>query len=170
MTRLASLAIAAAGVIHLIIAPEHYAHSPAHGILFAMAGVTEIAWALAFLRWPTERMYYVGISIAGALIALWALTRFIPMPFEHEIGEVDLAGVLCKLSELIGLGALLILASQGRIAGLARRTFVGFMGEAIILGAFFGIGAYMVAHEVEPYLPFLGGEIHSEEGEEQLLP
>ncbi|MEX1248996.1 MAG: hypothetical protein WEA61_10995 [Anaerolineales bacterium] len=163
MKTIASLALGFAGLIHLVLAPEHYAHAPAHGLFFALAGVAELAWALAFLRWPGERMYYAGISLAGALLILWVATRFVPMPFEHEVGEVDLAGLLCKLSELVGLGALLALAAQGRIAGLAKRSLVGFMGEALILGAFFGFGAYMVAHEVEPYMPFLEDEAHHEE-------
>jgi len=73
--RLASLAIGAAGLIHLVLAPEHYAHAPAHGIFFALAGIAEILWALAFLRWPIEGIYYVGIVLAGAMIVISGLAR-----------------------------------------------------------------------------------------------
>lgn len=171
MNRLASFSIAFAGALHIALAPEHYAHSPAHGIFFAIAGAAEIVWALAFLRWPGERMYYIGIVLAGALIVTWAATRIIPAPFEHEIGVVDLQGVVTKLSELIGLLALVALATKGRVTGLAKRTFAGFLAEAVVLAGFFGFGFYMVAHSVEPYMPFLGGEAHEEQdGQPELLP
>ena len=160
MNRVASLAIAFAGVIHIVLAPEHYAHSAAHGIFFAAAGVAELMWAFAFLRWPGERTYYIGIGLAGALIVIWGATRIVPAPFEHEIGAIDAQGIITKLSELVGLYALVSLAANGRIAGLAKRSFAGFVAEAVILAAFFGFGFYMVAHTVEPYMPFLGGEIH----------
>lgn len=32
------LTIALAGLVHLLIAPLHYDHAPAHGIFFAVAG------------------------------------------------------------------------------------------------------------------------------------
>jgi hypothetical protein len=171
MDRLAVVAIAFAGLVHLIVAPEHYAHSPAHGIFFVISGIAEIGWAFAYWRWPSERTYYVGVSLAGALLILWGITRIVPMPFEHEIGEIDLAGLACKASELVGLLALVALATAGKVGGVAKRSFAGFLAEAVILGAFFGVGAYMVTHTVEPYMPFLGGEAHEEEeGEIEVLP
>lgn len=171
MDRLAVIAISIAGLIHILVAPEHYAHSPAHGIFFVLAGLAELVWAFVYWRWPSQRAYYVGVSLAGALIILWAVTRIVPMPFEHEIGTIDLAGLASKACELTGMLALVAYATAGRVSGLAKRTFAGFLAEAVILGAFFGMGAYMVTHTVEPYMPFLGGEAHEEEeGEIQALP
>jgi drug/metabolite transporter (DMT)-like permease len=96
LTRIASYTIAFAGVIHIYLAPQHFAHAPAHGIFFAVSGVAELVWAYLFLRRPTEQMYNIGIMLAGGLIILWAITRVLPAPFEHEVGIVDLGGILLR--------------------------------------------------------------------------
>jgi hypothetical protein len=162
LTRIASYTIAFAGVIHIYLAPQHFAHASAHGILFAVSGVAELVWAYLFLREPSERMYNLGIMLAGGLIILWAITRVLPAPFEHEVGVVDLGGILCKFSELAGLVALVSLASLGRIAGLAKRSFARLLSEALIISMFIGVGAYVAGHEFEPLMPFLEGQ-HEEQ-------
>jgi hypothetical protein len=42
MISIITIAIAIAGLIHLVLAPAHYAHAPAHGVFFALAGMAEI--------------------------------------------------------------------------------------------------------------------------------
>jgi hypothetical protein len=39
-----ALLIGLAGLIHLVITPQHWAHAPAHGILFVIVGVVELIW------------------------------------------------------------------------------------------------------------------------------
>jgi hypothetical protein len=101
--------------------------------------------------------------IAGGLIVLWAGTRFIPAPFENEIGEVDLGGIVTKLSELIGMIALLALAAHGKIGGLAKQSWSRLVTEAIILSFFIASLTYFGARGVEPGMPFLSGEEHQEQ-------
>jgi hypothetical protein len=48
-----TVTIALAGLVHLLIVPAHYAHAPAHGIFFALAGIVQITWAVAFWRRPS---------------------------------------------------------------------------------------------------------------------
>lgn len=161
MAQFASLALAFAGIVHAFLAPEHFAHSPAHGIFFAFSAVAEIAWAYIFWRRQDERTYYAGLMIAGGLIVLWAATRVLPAPFEGEVGEIDLGGVLCKFSELVGMGALVMLGAQSKILGLAKRSFGRLVAEAMIISLFAGSLTYIAARDLEPLLPFLGGsELH----------
>jgi hypothetical protein len=167
MVPVASLAIGFAGFVHAFLAPEHYAHAPAHGLFFAFAAVVEIGWAYLFWRRPDERTYYAGLMIAGGLIVLWAGTRFIPAPFEHEVGEIDFGGIVCKISELVGLGALLVLAAQGKIIGLAKQSLGRFFAEAVVLSFFIASLTYVAAHDLQHSMPFLAGEEdHLEEGTE----
>jgi len=163
MNQIASSAIAFAGLIHIFLAPQHFAHAPAHGSFFAVSGAAEIIWAILFLRKPTERMYYIGIMLAGGLIILWAVTRVLPAPFEHEVGAVDLGGIVCKLSELVGLFTLIALAAQGRIVGLTKRSFGRLFSEAIIVAFFVAFLTYIAGHEFEPLMPFLAGQEHEEQ-------
>lgn len=162
---IASISIAFAGVVHAYLAPDHFAHAPAHGIFFTVSAVVEIAWAYLFWRRQDERTYYAGLMIAGGLVILWAATRVLPAPFEHEVGIVDLGGIVCKTSELISMVALLILATQGRIDGIAGRSFGRLLAEGVILSFFVASLTYVAGHDFEPLMPFLAGEEHLEQTE-----
>jgi hypothetical protein len=166
MARIVSvLAIAVAGIIHLILAPVHFDHAPAHGVFFALAGVGEILWAMLFWRRPSESLYNLGLLLVGGLVSLWVITRFVPGPFEHEPGALDLGGIACKVSELAGILALTILAFQGSVIGAARRSAVRVVADALALALLGGLAFFMVGRAAEPLLPFLastGG--HEEAG------
>ena len=164
LNKVAAYSIAFAGLIHLYLAPHHYSHAPAHGIFFVVAGVAELVWAYLFLRMrkPSENMYYIGIMLVGGLIVLWGVTRIIPAPFEHEIGPIDLSGVITKLSEIVGLVALLMLAARGKVTGI-KRSFGRLFSEALIVAFFVAFGIYIAGHEFEPLMPFLAGEREEQE-------
>lgn len=155
MNKLASLALAAAGLTHLILVPEHYAHAQAHGLFFLFAGLAEIAWAMAFLRFPTRPVYYAGLALAGGMVVLWVVTRYLPAPFEHEMGVIDLGGIVCKLSELAGIVAMIAIAAQGRIAGLAKQSVARAAGTALLLAFSVAAVTYSVSSLVEPLFPSL---------------
>jgi hypothetical protein len=79
------ITIALAGLVHLLIVPAHYAHAPAHGIFFALAGIVQIAWSVAFravLRpsftapaWPCREVSLCCGSCPGLAGALWRPRR-----------------------------------------------------------------------------------------------
>jgi hypothetical protein len=163
LSRIPALAIALAGAIHLGLTPQHFAHAPAHGIFFAAAGIAELAWAALFLRRPTKQVYYAGLALAGGLVALWALTRVLPAPFHGTAEPIDLGGIVCKISELAGLGALLMIAAQGGIAGLGRQSLSRLAATAFLLSAAAGAAGYGLSFAAEPLFPSLAGEAHSED-------
>ncbi len=49
-----------AGVLHLYVVRDHWAHAPAHGLFFLTAGVLQIAWSIAFLRSDREILRRFG--------------------------------------------------------------------------------------------------------------
>ena len=61
---LAAAAIGAAGIIHFIVAPEHWEHAPAHGLFFIVVGVIELVWAVAIVWRPTLRLMQTGALLA----------------------------------------------------------------------------------------------------------
>ncbi len=138
-------AVAIAGLIHLWIAPEHYSHTPAHGISFALMGALEVAWALAFWRRPSRWLYRAGLSLAGGLIVLWAFTWVLPVPFGYAPEPITASLLVCKLSELIGVMSLGLLALHGRViwptGASVPRVFNEIFALAFITGlVFYGIG------------------------------
>lgn len=168
LNKVAAYSIAFSGLVHIYLAPQHYSHAPAHGIFFVVAGIAELIWAYLFLRMskPSENMFYFGIMLSAGLIVFWGITRVLPAPFEHEIGEIDLGGIISKLAEVVGLLALLRLAAKGKVAGI-KRSFGRLFSEALIVGLFVAFGLYIAGHEFEPLMPFLAGE-HEEQ--EELAP
>ncbi|MBI4674939.1 MAG: copper chaperone PCu(A)C [Chloroflexi bacterium] len=152
------LAIFLAGVIHLAVAPVHYTHAPAHGIFFALAGAAEIFWALAFWRRPSTRLYYVGLAVAGGLVILWAVTRVLIQPFEHEPGPLDAGGLVCKGCELVGVVMLAILALQGRLSGVEKRSPLRLVGQPLAMALVVGVGSLGMGYGLEPYLPTLASQ------------
>jgi len=147
--------ITIAGLVHLMIAPQHWAHAPAHGLLFAIAGVAEMLWGIAFWRRPSATLYRVGMVMSGGLITLWAITRLLPAPFGHGPEPVEIFGVICKLSESLSIAGLIILASSGTVfretKGPGWRTIGVLLATAVVSGWI----TYGIARAVEPALPWL---------------
>jgi hypothetical protein len=153
----AAIAIGIAGLVHILIAPAHWQHAQAHGIFFLGAGIIEVAWAIAYIRKPSRRLTYFGIGVASMLLALWLITRALPAPFGHGHEVVDGWAVVCKLSELVGILALGILAYQTVEAGTGMRASVRALVLAVAIGLGAGLLTYAVARAAEPLLPGLAG-------------
>lgn len=165
MRYISMAAIALAGLIHLGLAPEHYAHAPAHGIFFVGAGIVEISWALAFWRCPTQALYRTGLALVGGMIVLWAITRVLPAPFGHGLEAINVSGLACKGSELIGIIALVMLALQGQLIGVTRPSVLRAGGEALALALIVGFAFFGIGHAMAPPLPALGPQeedVHEE--------
>jgi hypothetical protein len=118
--RVAIGAIGLAGAVHIVIAPSHWQHAPAHGLFFLGAGIVEVLWSVALLRKPSRAVTYFGIGMASMLLMLWILARALPAPFGHGPEAVEAWGLVCKLAELVGAIALGLLASQALDEGAGR--------------------------------------------------
>lgn len=177
MRYISMAAIALAGLIHLGLAPEHYAHAPAHGIFFVVAGIMEISWALAFWYRPTQVLYRIGLALVGGMVVLWAITRVLPAPFGHGPEAINVSGLACKGSELIGIIALVMLALQGQLIGVARPSVSHVGGEALALALIVGFASFGIGHAMAPLLPALGPQeedvheehVHSHEAETHMF-
>ncbi|MBE7550450.1 MAG: hypothetical protein HS126_05170 [Anaerolineales bacterium] len=149
------ITIALAGLVHLLIAPAHYAHAPVHGLFFAVAGIVQCAWAVTFWRRPSLALYRVGLAISGGLVVLWLLTLALPAPFGgHDAGTIDASVVVCKASELIGLIALVALMLQGgKLAAGSSLSAPRLMSEALLVSLIVGAVFFGAGKAVEPMFP-----------------
>ncbi len=156
MVASAGLFMIAAGLIHIGIGPLHWGHSPGHGLFFLLAGLTQVAWGIAFWRRPSTRLHRAGIVLAGGLITLYAITRLLPSPFSHEPEEVDAFDLVCKFSEGLSLVALLAMgvsrAATGHVRVVGLRTLAVF--AAVAFGA--GWATYGVASAADSVLESIG--------------
>jgi len=120
-----------AGLIHLWIVPEHMAHAPAHGILFLLIGIAQIIWGIAVWRRPSVKLYYAGVLMAGWLIVLYAITRWLPAPFGHGPESIQTIDLVCKFCEGLAMVSLAVLIFQGLI--LKAGQFVAWRTITLIV-------------------------------------
>jgi len=122
-----------AGIVHLGITPYHYAHSPAHGIFFALTGILQVAWAGAVWRTPEPRLLTSGAIFSGGLVVLWGMAELFPIPYDHQHGA-DWAAYLTKAAELgvFGLSLFLLSRIPNRLSGAIGWWRVGVL--PLVLG------------------------------------
>lgn len=149
------ITIALAGLIHLVIAPAHYGHAPAHGIFFAVAGLVQCGWAIAFWRRPSPALYQLGLGLSGGLVVLWFLALILGAPFGgHSLTDINASTIVCKVSELAALISLVALAVQGgQFAVMGKLSMPRRIGEALLVSMIVGLGFYGLGKAAEPIFP-----------------
>lgn len=70
-----------AGIVHLLLAPEHFDESAVMGIGFVGSGVAEILLAAAVLMRPRRIVHLAVIGVAAGLIGMYAFNVMIGLPF-----------------------------------------------------------------------------------------
>lgn len=101
-----------AGVMHLLLVPDHLADvSTEHARFFAALGVAQISFGILFMLKPTKRFAIIGIvGNIGSIILYW-VTRIqnLPEPFGAPEG-LDAVGLTAKIVEMSLVGLLIYLA------------------------------------------------------------
>jgi len=86
---------AAAALIHLWVAPEHFEEWWGYGAFFAGAAVAQGAYAAALLYWSGQWFLLLGVAGNSAIVLLYLVTRTLGVPFlGPEAGEVEGVGFL----------------------------------------------------------------------------
>ena len=168
LDRSAAVLFARAGAIHLVIAPEHWAHAQAHGLFFAMVGVAELAWGLAVWIWPSTTLYRIGLVVASGLVVLWMLTRSLSVPFGHESEPTDAFAIMCKLSEALGAVTLCVLIFHHTIFSAGRQAAWRIVVLLILVSLGAGLMTYGLARAAEPLLPGLQASAEQDHHHESL--
>jgi glucose dehydrogenase len=158
----------AAGLIHLVVIGQHWTHAPAHGIFFAIAGLLQIGWSVAFWRKKSQVLQRIGIVMVLSFVCLWALTRVLPAPFGHGPEEVDVPGLASKACEILCTVALLLpMVSVVPSPGMPRsgwRIVLLLVAISLVLTGL----TYTVARAAEPLLPSLAAQETHEQTPDQL--
>lgn len=103
--RLAAAAIAAAGLIHLVLFPEYYGEKTYIGVLFAVS-VPLSAWVAAVLWRRDDAMAWTsGTLLALGMAVAFVVSRTVGLPGFDESGEWEPAG-LASVAVEVGFAAL----------------------------------------------------------------
>jgi len=122
---LAVITIACAGIVHLMIAPNHFEHAFAHGLFFGVVGVVQIIWAMFFWRWQLKPLFYLGVFLSGGIVFLWGLTELLGLPFSDHAHPIEWPLIVTKLAETCGFCLILWLSE--------KKAAVKYLGGAVLV-------------------------------------
>ena len=159
---------AVAGVIHVWLFPIHMEHAPAHGLFFLLVGIAQIVWGVAVWRTPSLKLYYIGAVMAGWLILLYGITRWLPAPFSHGAEAVEPIDIVCKFCEVLGMITLCILIFQGLILHADRSIAWRAIAGIVVVSFLASFVTYGVARAAEPILPWLSSS--EDEHHDEIVP
>jgi hypothetical protein len=117
-TGLVVLAVAAtvvAGVVHIVVMPEHFEESALYGSFFVVLAVGQAAYAWCLLVNPSRPVLAAGVLGNAAVVVLWLVTRTVGLPFGPFAGEVEPVGLLdlvAVTAELTMIGAAAMLLAR----------------------------------------------------------
>ena len=76
--------LAAAGVIHCLLIPEHMAMSAMFGVGFLAAGIAQFGMAVLAVVRPSRLLYATVIASTVVLSSTYAYNVLVGLPFHHE--------------------------------------------------------------------------------------
>ena len=98
---------AVAGLVHAVVAPEHFREYVLFGWFFVATSLGQLAAWVMLLRKP-RRWLVQGLLVGNAaVIVLWAQTRFVGLPLGPEAGSREGIGVLDLVATAAEVVALL---------------------------------------------------------------
>lgn len=106
-----------AGLIHLVVAPEHFEAWSGYGLFFVAATVAQLMYALLLIAWkPTRSLLLAGIIGNSLIIGLYLVTRTLGIPFfGPHAGEVESIGAVDTISKIVELGLIACLVVMWRM-------------------------------------------------------
>lgn len=117
---LGAMALAATGVLHLILAPEYLDEKTYVGALFIAGGIAAVGLAAAIWSRDDRRAWILGCLVAAGMAVGFILSRTVGLPGYHE-GEWEISGLVSLLLEAAvvaaGFKALRPGGAEGRTSG-----------------------------------------------------
>jgi hypothetical protein len=132
-----ALCSAAPATIHFAVVWPHANESMLLGVLFALAGAFQLAWAPLVLVRPSGRVLAAGAVVNAGIALGWAVSRIVGLPFgpkagsPEPIGLADTAATIFELAIVTGalvIGRELVRPLRGGAGRLAAQ------GPAVAIG------------------------------------
>jgi hypothetical protein len=99
------------GVIHMLATPLYFEQWLGYGVFFVTTAVLQVMYSMALaVGQPNRTLLWVGIVGNALVIALWAVTRTIGIPFGPMAGEVLPMGLLDGIAQILGTTQIVHLA------------------------------------------------------------
>jgi hypothetical protein len=156
---LASLS-AAAGAIHLVMAPIHASSSSIEAFAFAGAGWFQLAFAGFILARPNKAWLQVAVVANIVFIGAWVLSRTVGLPFGDHPGTAEAVGTI----DTVTVTFQVLLIAMAAVAIVHPRVLSDLPAPALAIGAGIPL-AILVAATLVVVSPSTATHSH-DEGEE----
>jgi hypothetical protein len=116
---------AAAGFVHAVVTPEHFAEAGVVGVFFVAVTVGQMAVVVAALNRPSWALWVSAAVGNAAMVGIWVLSRTIGVPIGPEpwtpeaVGLLDLACAAYEIAIVVGC---LGLARTSLVVGYSPAT------------------------------------------------
>lgn len=114
----------AAGLVHLVVTPQHFAESWLYGTFFLLAASLQILWAVVVTFWPSRAVLKAGGMGCGATMVLWVISRTVGIPDILGGGTIEPIGALdilaTSLEAVAAIAAVVALRGPILIGGSPR--------------------------------------------------
>jgi hypothetical protein len=115
---------AAAGAIHLAVAPSHWHQAAVYGAFFVLVGATQITWSALLLARASWELLSLNLLANLGVLLLWLQTRTSGVPLGPAAGvrePVGLVDLSCAAVELLSaaVAGRVLLRRRLRLRGLA---------------------------------------------------
>ncbi|MHB1260669.1 MAG: hypothetical protein ACYC2H_03025 [Thermoplasmatota archaeon] len=154
---LAAGLLAVAGIIHLVLLPQHLEEARGIGLYFCAIGAAQVIWALLYVLRPTRSLAWLGaMGLAVQPVVVYVMTRILRQPFGTGTEPVDLIGIVTGIMELGALLPFAVHLSSTRPTEVSVGRGVAVpLALALVAGLVFGValyGAGLVAEDLVPWL------------------
>jgi hypothetical protein len=133
----------AAGVVHLVMVPQHAQDSTLDGVLFLLAGWAQLGLAVALLAWPRKVVLQASVLVNLACAAAWVVSRTAGLPWGASSGVKEAAGTVDQITTLFEAAAVIL-----ALAALIRPDLLRSLGDRATLAGAAVTTAVVVAASV----------------------
>lgn len=112
LRRTAALSAAGAGLVHLVVIPEHLREGALYGAFFILTAGCQLVFSAAVLARPTRALLSIGVAGNASLVLLWGFSRLVAVPVGPSAGTTEPFGILDILAsscELVFIASALLL-------------------------------------------------------------
>ena len=156
---------AAAGAIHLVMAPIHASSSSIEAFAFAGAGWFQIVFAGFILARPNKRWLQVAILANVVFIGAWIISRTVGLPFGDHPGTAETIGTI----DTVTVTFQVLLVAMAAVALVHPRVLGDLPAPALAIGAGIPL-AVLIAATLVVVSPTTATHSHGDEELETAAP
>ena len=100
-----ALGLAGAGLVHMALAPDHFAEGRLYGVFFVASALAQLAAAAAVVAWPAPQVFVGAAVLSVMLVVVYFAFRLVPAPGADGVETLEAVGLFTQSLQLATAGA-----------------------------------------------------------------